>query len=297
MQYTLRKLRLSGLASSLELRLSEARGNQLDHLEFLELLLQDELNVREQRQIERRTKTAAFREKRTLDSFDFSFNPGIDRRRVHDLATGRFLDKAEDILLIGPPGVGKSHLAQAIGHELIKAGKIVLYRSIFDLLADLRDDGLDQRHERTMKRYLNHTSDHHKEFTPEEISHLKKQVEAARPKATTIKEGTQIMIGAPAKIPEGLVDALRETLKRNDEVTSARLGQVYIQAEGEVPHIALVVRTGGISDTVKQAMIKDLSAACSGKLGKGEHIDILIDEPGQISAGIITEVEPFHTKK
>jgi DNA replication protein DnaC len=154
LQHSLRKLRLSGLATSLELRLSEARGNQLDHLEFLELLLQDELNVREQRQIERRTKTAAFRERRSLDSFDFSFNPGIDRRRIHDLTTGRFLDKAEDILLIGPPGVGKSHLAQAIGHELIKAGRVVLYRSIFDLLADLRDDGLDQKHERTMKRYL-----------------------------------------------------------------------------------------------------------------------------------------------
>ena len=100
--------------------------------------------------MERRTKTAAFREKRTLDAFDFSFNPSIGRRQVYDLATGRFLDKAEDILLIGPPGVGKSHLAQAIGHELIKSGKIVLDGSIFDL----RDDGLDQRHERTMKRYL-----------------------------------------------------------------------------------------------------------------------------------------------
>lgn len=154
MQHTLRKLRLSGLAASLDLRLREARGNNLDHLEFLELLLQDELNVREQRMIDRRTKTAAFREKRTLDSFDFSFNPGIDRRLIHDLATGRFLENTEDILLIGPPGVGKSHLAQAIGHELIKSGKIVLYRSIFDLLADLRDDGLDHKHERTMKRYL-----------------------------------------------------------------------------------------------------------------------------------------------
>lgn len=154
LQHTLRKLRLSGLANSLELRLSEARGNQLDHLEFLELLLQDELNVREQRQIDRRTNAAAFRDKRTLDSFDFSFNPSIDRRQIHDLATGRFLDNAEDILLIGPPGVGKSHLAQAIGHQLIKAGKVVLYRSIFDLLADLRDDAAQLRHERTIKRYL-----------------------------------------------------------------------------------------------------------------------------------------------
>lgn len=154
LQQTLRKLRLSGLASSLDLRLREARGNQLDHLEFLELLLQDEMNVRRQRMVERRTKAADFREKRTLDSFDFSFNTSINRRQIHDLATGAFLARAEDILLIGPPGVGKSHLAQAIGHELIKAGKVVLYRSVFDILADLREDGNDHRHERTMKRYL-----------------------------------------------------------------------------------------------------------------------------------------------
>ena len=153
-QNALRQLRLGGLASSLELRLQEARGNRLDYMEFLELLLQDELSVREQRLIQRRTKTADFRDQRTLDSFDFSFNPSIDRRQIYDLATGQFVNRAEDLLLIGPPGVGKSHLAQAIGYELIKSGRCVLYRSIFDLLADLREDGLDGCHERTMKRYL-----------------------------------------------------------------------------------------------------------------------------------------------
>ena len=154
LQKALRQLRLGGLASSLEVRLQQARSNQLDYMEFLELLLQDELNVREQRMIERRTKTADFRDQRTLDSFDFSFNASIERRQIYALASGQFVDRAEDILLIGPPGVGKSHLAQAIGHELIKSGRIVLYRSIFDLLADLRDDALHGRHERTMKRYL-----------------------------------------------------------------------------------------------------------------------------------------------
>lgn len=154
LRQTLQSLRLSGLASSLDLRLREARSNSLAHEEFLELILQDELNVRHQRMIERRTKVADFRERRTLDSFDFSFNPGIDRKQVYELATGRFLEKAEDVLLVGPPGVGKSHLAQALGHELIKSGKTVLYRSIFDILADLRDDSQDITHERTMKRYL-----------------------------------------------------------------------------------------------------------------------------------------------
>lgn len=92
--HALRTLRLSGLASSLDLRLREARGNNLDHAEFLELILQDELNIRDQRMIERRTKSADFREKRTLDGFDFSFNPSIDRRLIHQLATGLFVEKS-----------------------------------------------------------------------------------------------------------------------------------------------------------------------------------------------------------
>ena len=144
----LSKLRLSGLASSLDLRLQEAIGNNLAHEEFLELVLQDELNVREQR-----TKSATFRDKRTLESFDFSFNKSINRQQIYQLASGLFTEKAEDILLIGPPGVGKSHIAQAIGYQIIKQGKVVLYRSIFDILDDLKEDGIDATHDRTMKRY------------------------------------------------------------------------------------------------------------------------------------------------
>jgi|TARA_R110002167_G_C12680250_1_gene651426 DNA replication protein DnaC len=149
----LKQLRLSGLASCLDLRLQEATGNNLAHEEFLELLVQDELNIREQRTIQRRTKIASFRDQRTLESFDFSFNPNINRQQIYQLATGLFIEQSKDVLLIGPPGVGKSHLAQAIGSALIKCDKVVLYRSIFDILDDLRDDGLDATHERNMKRY------------------------------------------------------------------------------------------------------------------------------------------------
>ena len=140
---TLRQLRLSGLAQSLDVRLQEATGHQLNHLEFLEGILQDELNIRQQRQVARRQKSAAFRDTRSLDDFDFSFNPSIKRKAIYDLATGQFIRETRDVLFVGPPGVGKSQLAQAIGSQAVKMGFIVLYRSIFDLVRELRDlDGV-----------------------------------------------------------------------------------------------------------------------------------------------------------
>ena len=86
---TLKKLRLSGLLESLEVRLHEAQSHQLNHLEFLELILQDELAVRSDRQRQRRVKAAGFRELKTLEDFDWSFNPSVPRKRVYELATGR----------------------------------------------------------------------------------------------------------------------------------------------------------------------------------------------------------------
>jgi hypothetical protein len=98
----LKKLRLSGLAETLDVRLQEAAGNRLSHAEFLELALKDELTVRQSRMIARRTKAACFRELKTLEDFNWEFNPGIKRQRVYDLATGDFVRKAQDVLLIGP---------------------------------------------------------------------------------------------------------------------------------------------------------------------------------------------------
>ena len=151
----LKQLRLSGLAQSLEVRLSEAAGNHLDHSEFLELVLQDELAVRGSRQIERRVRAASFRETRNLDEFDFSFNPSIKRRQIEELATCRFIREKSDLLLLGPPGVGKSFLCQAIGHQAIKCGMLVLYRSIFDLARDfLSDEVTPNQQDRMLARYL-----------------------------------------------------------------------------------------------------------------------------------------------
>lgn len=149
-----RQLRLSGLVASLELRLEEARTHQLAHAQFLELVFQDELNVRQQRVIEKRKKWAGFRDHKTLEDFDWSFNPALQRQQFYELATGRFIRERRDVLLIGPPGLGKSHLAQAVGYHAIRAGFQVLYCSIFDLVRELQAEQSPAQLDRTLTRYL-----------------------------------------------------------------------------------------------------------------------------------------------
>jgi DNA replication protein DnaC len=150
----LRQLRLSHMATTLGLRLQEAAGSRLTHAEFLELLLQDELNIRRQRRVENRTRAAGFRVPKTLDSFDWHFNPLIPRKEIYELASGKFIREATGALFLGAPGLGKSHCAQAIGHEAIKQGHSVLCRSIFDLVRDLiAEEALEQK-ELALREYL-----------------------------------------------------------------------------------------------------------------------------------------------
>lgn len=154
LQSALHQLRLSGLAQSLDVRLQEAAGHQLSHAEFLELIVQDELLVRQQRQIDRRVKAAQFREMKSLDEFDFAFNPSIKRAQIFDLATCRFIREAKDVLLVGPPGTGKSFLAQALGNQAIQQGFHVLYRSIFDVVRDFLNDEILGGDDKMLNRYL-----------------------------------------------------------------------------------------------------------------------------------------------
>jgi len=154
MARTLRTLRLSGLAATLDVRLQEAAGNRLNHAEFLELILQDELLVRQERSIQRRVRAAAFRDVKTLENFDFHFNPSVPRKVIYELATCRFIPRCRDVLLLGPPGTGKSHLVQALGYQAIQSGHTVLYRSIFDVVRDfLHAEAFDEA-DKLLARYL-----------------------------------------------------------------------------------------------------------------------------------------------
>jgi DNA replication protein DnaC len=150
----LKRLRLSGLAQTLDVRLQEAAGHSLTHAEFLELILQDELAIRGDRLLARRVRAADFREPKTLEDFDWQFNTSIKRKQVYDLATCRFIRERRDLLLLGPPGTGKSHLVQAIGYQAIKVGYTVLYRSIFDVVRDFLHDEALGGEEKVLAKYL-----------------------------------------------------------------------------------------------------------------------------------------------
>jgi len=144
LQHSLRQLRLGGMAAVLETRLRQAQAEPMAPIDLLSCLVSDELTRRSDRLLERRRKAAGFRDvNRTLDNFDFAFNPKMNRSLVFDLATANFIARREDALFLGPPGSGKSHLAQAIGQAVIQQGYKVLYRETHTLLDELADASLD----------------------------------------------------------------------------------------------------------------------------------------------------------
>ena len=147
----LRQLRLSGMADVLELRLLQAQTEQMAPIDLVAALVADELQRRQDRLLARRHKQARFRDPdRALDSFDFTFNRKMNRALIYELATARFIGQREDALFLGPPGTGKSHLAQAIGRAAIQQGYRVLYREAHTLLEELAEATLAE----TRKAYL-----------------------------------------------------------------------------------------------------------------------------------------------
>jgi len=142
----LRHLRLSGMAQALPLRIEQARSGGLDPQEFLELLVEDELARRADRLFVRRLKAGGIVQVKELSDFDWSFNPKIPRAKLVQLATAKFVGEHADALLIGPPGIGKSHAAVAIAVGAIRAGYRALIKSTFDLAQDFAEaDATGQR--------------------------------------------------------------------------------------------------------------------------------------------------------
>ncbi len=149
----LKKLRLSGVLQSLELRSRQAVEDNLSHGEFLYRLLSDEVERRDGKQLDVRLRRASFEHHKTLEDFDFLFNPQVPKAKVIDLATCAFVERNENVLLIGPTGTGKSHIAQALGHRACRAGHVVLYVAAHDMLKQLRAARADGSYDRRLLRY------------------------------------------------------------------------------------------------------------------------------------------------
>ena len=149
---SLRQLRLGGMAAVLEIRLQQAQAEPMVPIDFLSCLVSDELTRRGDRLLERRRKQAQFRDPQvTLDNFDFNFNPKMNRSLVFDLATATFVARHEDSLFLGPPGTGKSHLAQAVGKAVIGQGYRVIYREAHILLEEIAEAVLDGKRKEHME--------------------------------------------------------------------------------------------------------------------------------------------------
>jgi len=151
LQRALRQLRLGAMAAVLETRLHQAQAEPMAPIDLISCLVNDELTRRADRLLERRRKQAGFRDpNRSLDNFDFTFNPKMNRSLVFQLATCDFIGKRHDALFLGPGGTGKSHLAQAIGQAAILQGYRVLYRETHILLEELAEAVIDG----TRKQYV-----------------------------------------------------------------------------------------------------------------------------------------------
>ena len=151
------KLKLFGMLDTIAVRLGQANAGELGHVELLEVLCQDESVRRDDTGLTRRVKAARFEQAATIEDFDFSFNPKIPVALIRDLATLRFVDAGESVILHGPVGVGKSMIAQALGHQACRRGHSVAFTKTSRLLADLAGGHADRSWETRLRRWARPT--------------------------------------------------------------------------------------------------------------------------------------------
>jgi len=153
----LKELRLSGILAGLEARLEQASGEQWGYEEFLTRLLQEEVERRHQKQLELTLRRGNVTSTKTLETFDFAFNPSINRRQILDLAAGAYLRQHRNVLICGQTGVGKSHLAHALAHEAARQGASVLCTSAHQMLVHINAGRADGTYAKRMATYLRPT--------------------------------------------------------------------------------------------------------------------------------------------
>lgn len=152
-EYKLRQLKLTGILQTLPVRIKQAEESKAGYEEFLMMLLEDENERRQSGRLLRRLKQAGFEEEKTLEGFDFGFNPEIPVKRIKQIANCAYIEKRENIFLLGPVGVGKTHIAQALGHIACRMGHDVLFTKAADMFRYLHGGRADQSWERRIKQY------------------------------------------------------------------------------------------------------------------------------------------------